>query len=131
MIWILSEEADREKTYFPEKAEMRYTLAGCSRMRVGEGSSERKEIEKMIKIVLKTSKNRSRKRDVKNIKKSSKKHPKKEVKMKKKPIKNQGGKKMSALISRLGAEPLPQVPGDIQINKIVYKLTEKKQKYFP
>ena len=29
---------------------MRYTLAGCSRMRVGKGSSERKEIEKMIKI---------------------------------------------------------------------------------
>ena len=48
-IWILSEGAVREKTYFPEKAEMRYTLAGCSRMRVGEGSSERKEIEKMIK----------------------------------------------------------------------------------
>ena len=72
---------------------MRYTLAGCSRMRVGEGSSEKKEIEKMIKIVLKTSKNRSRKRDVKNIKKSSKKHPKKEVKMKKKTIKNQGGKR--------------------------------------
>ena len=72
---------------------MRYTLAGCSRMRVGKGSSEKKEIEKMIKIVLKTSKNRSRKRDVKNIKKSSKKHPKKEVKMKKKPIKNRVGKK--------------------------------------
>ena len=72
---------------------MRYTLAGCSRMRVGEGSSEKKEIEKMIKIVLKTSINRSRKRDVKNIKKSSKKHPKKEVKMKKKPIRNQGGKR--------------------------------------
>ena len=72
---------------------MRYTLAGCSRMRVGEGSSEKKEIEKMIKIVLKTSKNRFRKRDVKNIKNSSKKHPKKEVKMKKKPIKNQGGKR--------------------------------------
>ena len=72
---------------------MRYTLAGCSRMRVGEGSSEKKEIEKMIKIVLKTSKNRSRKRDVKNIKKSSKKHPKKEVKMKKKPIENQGEKR--------------------------------------
>ena len=50
-IWILSEEGVREKTYFPEKAEMRYTLAGCSRMRVGEGSSEKKEIEKMIKIV--------------------------------------------------------------------------------
>ena len=32
---------------------MRYTLAGCSRMRVSKGSSERKEIEKMIKIVLK------------------------------------------------------------------------------
>jgi hypothetical protein len=72
---------------------MRYTLAGCSRMRVGEGSSEKKEIEKMIKIVLKTSKNRSRKRDVKNIKKSSKKHPKKEVKMKKKTIKNRCGKR--------------------------------------
>ena len=57
-IWILSEEGVREKTYFPEKAEMRYTLAGCSRMRVGEGSSEGKEIEKMIKIVLKTLKNR-------------------------------------------------------------------------
>ena len=57
-ISLLSEGAVREKTYFPEKAEMRYTLAGCSRMRVGEGSSERKEIEKMIKIVLKTLKNR-------------------------------------------------------------------------
>ena len=32
---------------------MRYTLAGCSRMRVGEGSSENKEIEKMIKILKK------------------------------------------------------------------------------
>ena len=52
---------------------MRYTLAGCSRMRVGEGSSQKKEIENMIKIVLKTSKNRSRKRDVKNINKSLKK----------------------------------------------------------
>ena len=92
-MWILSEEGDREKTCFSEKANVRNTLAGCSRMRVGEGSSEKKEIEKMIKIVLKTSKNRSRKRDVKNIKKSSKKHPKKEVKMKKKTIKNQGGKK--------------------------------------
>ena len=57
-ISLLSERVYREKTYFPEKAEMRYTLAGCSRMRVGEGSSERKEIEKMIKIVLKTLKNR-------------------------------------------------------------------------
>ena len=61
------------------------------------------------------------------MKKSSKKHPKKEVKMKKKPIKNQGGKKMSVLISRLGAEPLPQVPGDIQINKINNKLIKEKQ----
>ena len=37
-IWILSEEGVREKTYFSEKANVRYTLAGCSRMRVGEGS---------------------------------------------------------------------------------------------
>ena len=88
-IWILSEGGVREKTYFPEKANVRYTLAGCSRMRVGEGSSEKKEIEKMIKIFRKTSKNRSRKRDGKNIKKTSKKHPKKDVKMKKKAIKNQ------------------------------------------
>ena len=117
---------------------MRYTLAGCSRMRVGEGSSEKKEIEKMIKIVLKTSKNRSRKRDVKNIKKSSKKHPKKEVKMKKNLIKNRVGKKITKKVTKAwrgwegpGAETLPLGPGDIQINKIVYKLTEEKQKYFP
>ena len=110
-IWILSEGAVREKTYFPEKADVRYTLAGCSRMRVGEGSSEKKEIEKMIKIVLKTSKNRSRKRDVKNIKKSSKKHPKKEVKMKKKPIKNQCWEKVVRTIERPGTELMPLGPG--------------------
>ena len=109
---------------------MRYTLAGCSRMRVGEGSSEKKEIEKMIKIVLKTSKNRSRKRDVKNINKSSKKHPKKEVKMKKKTITNRVEKMMSALIPGLGAEGSPIGPGGLPINKIVNKLTEEKQKYF-
>ena len=48
-IWILSEGAVREKTYFPEKADVRYTLAGCSRMRVGEGSSEKKKVGKVIK----------------------------------------------------------------------------------
>ena len=68
-IWILSEGGVREKTYFSEKANVRYTLAGCSRMRVGEGSSEKKEIEQMIKIFKKTSKNRSRKRDGRNMKK--------------------------------------------------------------
>ena len=62
-IWILSEGGVREKTYFAEKADVRYTLAGCSRMRVGEGSSEKKEIEQIIKILKKTFKNRSRKKD--------------------------------------------------------------------
>ena len=38
------------KNVFSEKADVRYTLAGCSRMRVGEGSSEKKEIEKMRNI---------------------------------------------------------------------------------
>ena len=107
---------------------MRYTLAGCSRMRVGEGSSEKKEIEKMIKIVLKTSKNRSRKRDVKNIKKSSKKHPKKEVKMKKKPIKNQGGKRDVRPNPRPGTGLPPLGPGELPINKITYKQTKKNNK---
>ena len=106
---------------------MRYTLAGCSRMRVGEGSSEKKEIEKMIKIVLKTSKNRSRKRDVKNINKSSKKHPKKEVKMKKKPIKNQGGKRDVRPTKRPGTGLLPLGPGELPINKINNKLIKEKQ----
>ena len=130
-ICILSEGAVREKTYFPEKAEMRYTLAGCSRMRVGEGSSERKKIEKMIKIVLKTSKNRYWKRDVKNMKKSSKKHPKKEVKMKKKSIKSQCGKRDVRTTKRPGTGLPPLGPGGLPINKIVNKLTEEKQKYFP
>ena len=107
---------------------MRYTLAGCSRMRVGEGSSERKEIEKMIKIVLKTSKNRSRKRDVKNIKKSSKKHPKKEVKMKKKPIKNQGGKRDVRPNPRPSTELMPLGPGELPINKINDKLIKENNK---
>ena len=107
---------------------MRYTLAGCSRMRVGEGSSEKKEIEKMIKIVLKTSKNRSRKRDVKNIKKSSKKHPKKEVKMKKKPIKNQCGKRDVRTTKRPGTELMPLGPGELPINKINNKLIKKTTK---
>ena len=90
---------------------MRYTLAGCSRMRVGEGSFEKKEIEKMIKIVLKTSKNMSRKRYGNNIKKSSKKHPKKEVKMKKKTMKNQCWKKVVRAIEGPGTELLPLGPG--------------------
>ena len=55
-IWILSEEGVREKTYFSEKANVRYTLAGCSRMRVGEGSSEKKEIEQMRTIFKKNEK---------------------------------------------------------------------------
>ena len=109
---------------------MRYTLAGCSRMRVGKGSSEKKEIEKMIKIVLKTSKNRSRKRDVKNIKKSSKKHTKKEVKIKKKTVKNQCWKKVVRAIER-GERPgtgiLPLGPGELPINKINNKLIKEKQ----
>ena len=111
---------------------MRYTLAGCSRMRVGEGSSEKKEIEKIIKIVLKTSRNRSRKRDVKHIKKSSKKHPKKEVKMKKKTIKNRVETKMEKRRPRLGAEDQGWERkiyrlgwGDLQINKITNKLTNR------
>ena len=86
--------------------------------------------EKMIKIVLKTSKNRSRKRDVKNIKKSSKKHPKKEVKMKKKPMKNQCWKKVVRAIEGPGTELLPLGPGDLQINKITNKLTNRKTKVF-
>ena len=94
-------------------------------MRVGEGLSEKKEIEKMIKIVLKTSKNRSRKRDVKNINKSSKKHPKKEVKMKKKPIKNQGGKRDVRTTKRPGTELMPLGPGELPINKINNKLIKE------
>ena len=101
-----------KKTYFPEKADVRYTLAGCSRMRVGEGSSQKKEMEKIMKIVLKTSKNRSRKRDVKNIKTSSKKHPKKEVKMKNKIIKNRVEKKMEKKIRTSGCA-VGTVYGDI------------------
>ena len=53
-MWILSEEGDREKTCFSEKANVRNTLAGCSRMRVGEGSPKKKEIEKMRNILKKT-----------------------------------------------------------------------------
>ncbi len=66
---------------------MRYTVAGCSRTRVGKGSSEKKENEKMIKNITKTLNDRSRKRDGKYIRKALKKHPKKEVKIKKKQIK--------------------------------------------
>ena len=46
---ILSEEGVREKTYFPKKVNVRKPLAGCSRMRVGEGSAKKKGIEKMRK----------------------------------------------------------------------------------
>ena len=49
-VLILSEEGVREKTYFSEKANVRNTLAGCSRMRVGEGSPKKKDIEKCEKI---------------------------------------------------------------------------------
>ena len=35
-----------EKTRFFEKGEIVLTLAGCSRMRVGEGSPEKKKYEK-------------------------------------------------------------------------------------
>ena len=58
-------------------------------MRVGEGSSEKKEVEKMIKILKKTSKNRSRKRDGKSFKKSSK----NDAKTMKKPSKNRSEKR--------------------------------------
>ena len=51
--------------------------------------------------------------------------------MKKKPIKNQCGKREVRTTPRHGAEVPPLVPEDIQINKITYKLTTKKQKYFP
>ena len=105
------------KTYFSEKANVRYTLAGCSRMRVGEGSSEKKEIEKMIKI----------------FKKILKSHPKKEINNKEKPIKNLCEKilkKGAAREERPGTELPPLVPEDIQINKIKNKLTEEKQRIF-
>jgi len=48
-ILILSKEGVREKTYFPKKVNVRKPLAGCSRMRVGEGSAKKKEIEKIKK----------------------------------------------------------------------------------
>ena len=49
-MWILSEEGDREKTCFSEKANVRNTLAGCSRMRVGKGSPKKKEIDQIRTI---------------------------------------------------------------------------------
>ena len=73
-------------------------------MRVGEGSSEKKEIEKMINIVLKTSKNRSRKRDVKNINKSSKKTSQKGGKNEEKTNKKSMWKKRGPDQSKKGLE---------------------------
>ena len=65
-----------KKTYFSEKVNVRNTLAGCSRMRVGEGLPKTKEIEKIRKTNKKTFKNRSRKSDGKCMKKPSKRDPK-------------------------------------------------------
>ena len=55
---------------------MRNTLAGCSRMRVGEGSPKKKEIEKMRKHFKNTFRNGSRKSDGKGMEKPPKSDPK-------------------------------------------------------
>ena len=64
------------KTNFFENGEIVYTLAGCSRMHVGEGLQKRtnlKKWEKYQEILLQKT---SRKRDEKNMKKPSKSDPK-------------------------------------------------------
>jgi len=55
-ILILSEEGLHEKTYFSKKVNVRKPHESCSRIRVGEGSPKKKEIEKMRKILEKHSK---------------------------------------------------------------------------
>ena len=51
--------------------------------------------------------------------------------MKKKTIKSRGRKRDVRPNPRPGTGLPPLVLGDIQINKITYKLITKKQKYFP
>ena len=55
-ILILSEEGVHEQTYFSKKANVRKPYESCSRIRVGEGSPKKKEIEKTRKTLEKHSK---------------------------------------------------------------------------
>ena len=65
------------KTNFFENGEIVYTLAGCSRMRVGEGLQKKIKSTKMRKILRNsTSKKVSKKRWKKYEKKPSKSDPK-------------------------------------------------------
>ena len=43
--WCVFKKGEHEKTRFFEKGEIVLTLAGCSRMRVGEGSPEKKNMK--------------------------------------------------------------------------------------
>ena len=45
-ILIFSEEGVHEKTFFSKKVNVRKPYESCSRIRVGEGSPKKKEIEK-------------------------------------------------------------------------------------
>ena len=69
------EKGVHEKTRFFEKGEIVLTLAGCSRMRVGEGL-HKKIKSKNEKNIKKTTQKRARKRDGTNMKKPSKSDPK-------------------------------------------------------
>ena len=63
------EKGVHEKTIFFEKGEIVLTLAGCSRMRVGEGSHEKIKYEKWEKTVEKKVSRKLHKEHWKNIKK--------------------------------------------------------------
>ena len=80
---VLRQESMKKIRFF-EKGEIVLTLAGCSRMRVAEGSPEKEKYEKRGKMF----KKRSRKSDAKNIGKSSKKSSKIDAKTMKKPSNN-------------------------------------------
>ena len=64
------------KTNFFEKGEIVYTLAGCSRMHVGEGFQKKIKSKKWEKYQENLLQKRSRKRDGKSMKKPSKSDPK-------------------------------------------------------
>ena len=62
---IIFEKCVHEKSIIFEKGVIVYTLAGCSKMRVGEGSHTKIISEKCEKLKTKKLKSRSRKSDEK------------------------------------------------------------------
>ena len=125
-IFIGFETYVHKKTYFSKKANVRKSYESSSKTRVGEGSPKNQKIRKWEKLYKQHPKNET-KIGVLKIWKIIKHIIKHEAKNHEKTIKKSMSKfNAKKMRNRLGAEPRPGAPGEVQINKIPVGILQKK-----